>query len=48
MKSILTKFKNRNDMIEYTMNVYNLLVTDKDIEYILDAETGEIIFAIDI
>jgi hypothetical protein len=48
MKNILAKFRNRNELIEYTTNVYNLLITDSEIEYILDAETGEIIFSIDI
>lgn len=42
--NILAKFKNRNDLIEYTTAVYRLLVTDPDIEYILNAETGEVIY----
>lgn len=44
MKYILAKFKNRNDLIKYTTSIFHLLITDKDIDYILDAETGEILF----
>lgn len=44
MKKIFAKFKNRNDLIEYTIAVYNLLISDNDIEYILNADTGEVIF----
>ena len=47
MKVILAKLRNRNELIEYTMAVYRLLVTDSEIEYILDAETGEVIFTIE-
>ena len=43
-KPILAKFTNRNDTIEYTTEILDLLCTDKYIEYILDAENGFIIF----
>ena len=43
-KPILAKFTNRNDTIEYTTEILDLLCTDEYIEYILDAENGFIIF----
>lgn len=44
MIEILAKFNNRNDWIEYTMEIFDLLVTDKNIECIINADTGEIIY----
>lgn len=43
MKEILVKFKGRDDLIKYTMAVFKDLMWDKNVEYILDAETGEIL-----
>ena len=36
---ILVKFKNKSELCEYTTDVLNLLVTDKDVDYICLAET---------
>ena len=47
MKEILAKFAGRPDMIQYTAAVMDLLVTDRGTEYILDAETGEVIWTKD-
>ena len=41
---ILVKFKNRNSLIVYTKNILEMLKTEKEVEYILDAFTGELIF----
>ena len=41
---ILVKFKNKSELCEYTTDVLNLLLTDKDVEYICLSETGEIIY----
>lgn len=41
---ILVKFKNKSELCEYTTDVLNLLVTDKDVDYICLAETGEVIY----
>lgn len=43
MKEILVKFKGRDDLIKYTMAVFKDLMWDKNVEYILDAETGEVL-----
>ena len=43
-KPILAKFTNRNDTIEYTTEILDLLCTDNYIEWIIDGETGELIF----
>ena len=40
---IYCKFKNRKDLINYTMEIYNELKTEKDVEYILN-EYGEVIY----
>ena len=44
---ILVKFKNKPELCEYTTDILNLLVTDKDVEYIYLAETGELIYTCD-
>lgn len=44
MREILVKFKSRQNVIKYTMEIFYLLITDKDIEYIVDANTGELLF----
>ena len=41
---ILVKFKNKSELCKYTTDVLNLLVTDKDVDYICLAETGEVIY----
>ena len=43
-KPILAKFTNRNDPCEYTTEILDLLCTDNYIEWIIDGETGELIF----
>ena len=40
---IYCKFKNRKDLINYTMEIYNELKSEKDVEYILN-EYGEILY----
>jgi len=45
MKELLAKFSGRADLIQYTAAVWDLLVTDPHIEYILDGETGEVLLA---
>jgi hypothetical protein len=42
--NILAKFRNRPDLIEYTTAILNYLITDPDTEYIINAETGELIY----
>jgi len=44
IKEILVKFKDRDELTEYTTNILNLLVTDKEVEYICLADTGELIY----
>lgn len=41
---ILVKFKNITELVPYTTEVLDLVITDPDTEYILLAETGEVIF----
>ena len=41
---ILVKFKNITELVPYTTEVLDLAITDPDTEYILLAETGEVIF----
>ena len=43
-KPILAKFTNRNDTIEYATEILDLLCTGNYIEWIIDGETGELIF----
>lgn len=45
MKRLLVKFSGRADCIEYTAAVWDLLVTDPETQYILDGETGEVLWA---
>lgn len=40
---ILVKFKDRDEEIRYTMAIFKDLIWDKNVEYILDAETGEVL-----
>ena len=42
-KTITAHFKDGTSA-QYTMDIYNLLISDKDIECITDGETGEIIY----
>lgn len=41
---IQVKFKNNNELNNYTMAVFDDLKQDKSVEYIIDAETGEVLF----
>ena len=43
MKTITAYFKN-HEPVMYTMSVFELLKTDKDVTTIIDSETGEILF----
>ena len=43
-KDIFVKFKNKTELVSYTTDILNLLVTDADVDYICLAETGEIIY----
>ena len=45
MKEISVKFKSREDTIVYTRDILPLLITDKDTEYIMDAETGVLLYS---
>lgn len=38
------KFYGRDELITYTKAIYNMLVTDSAVEYIADAETGEVLY----
>lgn len=42
-KTITAHFKNGTSA-QYTMDTYNLLITDNDVECITDGDSGEIIF----
>lgn len=42
-KTITAHFKNGTSA-QYTMDIYNLLISDNDVECITDGETGEIIY----
>lgn len=41
---ILVKFFDRNEPYKYTVDILNLLRYDNNVEYVLNAETGEVIF----
>ena len=43
-KDIFVKFKNKLELVLYTTDILNLLVTDADVDYICLAETGEVIY----
>lgn len=43
MKTIIAYFKN-HELVIYTMSIFELLKTDKDVITIIDSETGEILF----
>ena len=43
-KDIFVKFKNNLELVLYTTDILNLLVTDADVDYICLAETGEVIY----
>ncbi|MBO4733098.1 MAG: hypothetical protein J5662_01345 [Clostridia bacterium] len=43
-EKIAAKFKTRNDMINYTLAIFDELKADPDIEYIVSQETGEVLF----
>lgn len=45
MPLINVKFVGSSEWARYTMAIFNLLVTDKDVEYITSEETGEILYA---
>lgn len=45
MREIIVKFKSREDTIVYTRDILPLLITDKDTEYIMDAETGVLLYS---
>lgn len=43
MKTIIAYFKN-HEPATYTISIFELLKTDKDVTTIIDGETGEILF----
>ena len=45
MREIIVKFKSREDVIKYTRDILYLLITDKDTEYIMDAETEVLLYS---
>lgn len=44
-RQILVQFVGSHDLIQYTAAIWGLLVTDPATETILDAETGEVLWA---
>lgn len=42
-ETIIVKFKNRNYEAEFPKSSFKELMWDKDVEYIYDSETGEIL-----
>lgn len=44
---ILAKFKGYNELVPYTYSVLNLLKTESCVEYIISAETGEVLYSRD-
>lgn len=42
--NIAVKFKTRDKVIYYTKAVYHLLRADPEVEYIIDCNTGEILY----
>lgn len=45
-RDIVAIFKDGRE-VNYTTDILNLLLTDKDIDTVYDMETGEVIFCID-
>lgn len=45
LRQIKVKFKNKDEYILYTTQVFDLLVTDPSVDYIIDAFTGELLFS---
>lgn len=45
MKEIIAYFNNGHEPANYTMSIFQLLITDESVQDIIDAETGEIIFS---
>jgi hypothetical protein len=43
MEKAITAHFTDGSTAEYTMVIYDLLITDKDVKYITDSNTGEII-----
>lgn len=41
---IIAYFNNGHEPAQYTMNIYQYLVTDPTVQTIIDAATGEIIY----
>lgn len=44
MHEIEVKFSHRQDTITYTMEILNMLLDDPNVEYIVDNQTGAVIF----
>lgn len=44
MREIEVKFKGRTDWIVYPVDTMDLLLTDPQLEYITDKETGEVLY----
>ncbi len=43
-KTILVKFRHRDGFEKFTARMFNLLITDKAVEEIIDSETAEVLF----
>ena len=42
---IIASFNNGHEPVTYTRDILDLLVTDKTVDNIVDAQTGEVIYA---
>ena len=45
--TILVKYKDSSDLVEYTTDIMSLVVTDENVDYICLQETGEVIYTCD-
>lgn len=43
-KSILAKFKHHSEPDSFPVSSFDMLITDKMVQYICDSETGEILY----
>jgi hypothetical protein len=44
--AIIAKFTN-GQTVEYTKSIFHLLTTDPEVEYIIDFDTGELLYSKD-
>lgn len=43
-QTILVKFDGREDRVEYSAYMLDMIASEKTVEYITDSETGEILY----